>query len=78
MIIHSFESAGKMCDSGRHLLLDNDAIDGVTSFCRLKDVTNTCKCMRRGLSINWREFFSAKAAEDIKLVFIVYCAIKSK
>ena len=27
------------------------ALDGVTSFLRLKDVTNTCKCMRRGLSI---------------------------
>ena len=27
------------------------ALDGVTSFLRLKDVANTCKCMRRGLSI---------------------------
>ena len=27
------------------------ALDGVTSFLRLKDVTNTCKRMRRGLSI---------------------------
>ena len=27
------------------------ALDGVTSFSRLKDVTNTCKRMRRGLSI---------------------------
>ena len=27
------------------------ALDGVTSFLRLKDVTNTCKSMRRGLSI---------------------------
>ena len=26
-------------------------LDGVTSFLRLKDVTNTCKRMRRGLSI---------------------------
>ena len=26
------------------------ALDGITSFLRLKDVTNTCKCMRRGLS----------------------------
>ena len=31
------------------------ALDGVTSFLRLKDVTNTCKRMRRDLS------FSAKA-----------------
>ena len=27
------------------------ALDGVTSFLRLKDVTNTFKSMRRGLSI---------------------------
>ena len=27
------------------------ALDGVTSFLCLKDVTNTCKRMRRGLSI---------------------------
>ena len=27
------------------------ALDGETSFLRLKDVTNTCKRMRRGLSI---------------------------
>ena len=27
------------------------ALDGVTSFLRLKDVTNTCKRMRRGLNI---------------------------
>ena len=27
------------------------ALDGVTSFLRLKDVTNTCKRKRRGLSI---------------------------
>ena len=26
-------------------------LDGVTSFLRLKDVTNTCKLMRRSLSI---------------------------
>ena len=30
------------------------ALDGVTSFFRLKDVTNTCKRMRRGLSIGGR------------------------
>ena len=27
------------------------ALDGVASFLRFKDVTNTCKRMRRGLSI---------------------------
>ena len=26
-------------------------LDSVTSFLRSKDVTNTCKCMRRSLSI---------------------------
>ena len=45
-----------MCDSWRHLLLEKMtsfmALDGVTSFLRLKDVTNTCKRMRRGLSIS--------------------------
>ena len=43
-----------MCDSWRHLLLEMTsfmALDGVTSFLRLKDVANTCKRMQRGLSI---------------------------
>ena len=37
------------------------ALDGVTSFLRLKDVTNTCKHMRRSLSmcgsssVQWRK-----------------------
>ena len=34
------------------------ALDGVTSFLRLKDVKNTCKRMRRGLSIapeSWKK-----------------------
>ena len=36
-------------------------LDGVTSLLRLKDVTNTCKCMRRSLkiggssSVQWRK-----------------------
>ena len=42
------------------------ALDGVTSFLRLKEVTNTCKRMRRGLSIG-RSFFSAKAESWKKL-----------
>ena len=37
------------------------ALDGVTSFLRLKDVTITCKGMRR------REFFSAMAESWKKL-----------
>ena len=41
-------------------------LDGVTLFLRLKDVTNTCKRMRRGLSIDREE------TEDFKFVFVVY------
>ena len=36
------------------------ALDGVTSFLRLKDVTNTPKRMRHSLKY-WREFLSAMA-----------------
>ena len=45
------------------------ALDGVTSFLCLKDVTNTCKRLQRGLSIvkYWREFFRAKAESWKKL-----------
>ena len=40
-------------------------LDGVTSFLRLKDVTNTCKRMRRSLSnggsssVQWRKVGSS-------------------
>ena len=54
------------------------AIDGVTSFLCLKDVTITCKHMRRSLKY-WREFFDAVAESWKKLKtsnvfssFIVY------
>ena len=40
------------------------ALDGVTSFLRLKDVPITCKRMRHSLSI---EFFSAMAESWKKL-----------
>ena len=41
-----------MCDSWRHWKMTSFmALDSVTSFLRLKDVTITCKCMRRSLSI---------------------------
>ena len=53
-IIHSFESAGKMCDSWRHLLLINDVIHGVRR-CNVVFTLERCykymKRMRRGLSI---------------------------
>ena len=57
------------------------ALDGVTSFLRLKDVTNTCKRMRRGLSIGGSSSVQRRTvgeAEDFKFAFVVYCAIKSK
>ena len=41
------------------------ALDGVTSFLRLKYLTITCKGMRRNLRI--REFFSAVAESWKKL-----------
>ena len=41
-----------MCDSWRHWKMTSFmALDGVTSFLRLKDVSVTCKRMRRSLSI---------------------------
>ena len=42
-------------------------LDGVTSFLRLKDVTITCKGMRRSRK-NWREFISAMA-EILRMCF---------
>ena len=53
------------------------ALDGVTSFLRLKDVINRCKRMRRGLSIVGLLQCTdgmLEEAEDFK----VYCALKSK
>ena len=55
------------------------ALDSVTWFLRLKDVTNTCKHMRHGLGIGGS--FQCKGgkleeAEDFKFVVVVYCAIK--
>ena len=78
-IIHSFESMRKVCASWRHLLLQNDvimALDGVTSFLHLKDVTNTYTHIWRSLticessSVQWR---NVGRAEDFKCVFAVYC-----
>ena len=57
------------------------ALDGVTSFLRLKDVTITCKRMRRSLSIGgsssvqWRK---AEEAKDFECVCVVYCVLESK
>ena len=56
------------------------ALDGVTSFLRLKDVTNTCKRMRRSLSMGDLQCKGGKleVIEDFKFVFVVYCVLKSK
>ena len=57
------------------------ALDGVTSFLRLKDVTNTCKLMRRDLSFGGNSSVQGgklEEAEDFKFVFVIYCALKSK
>ena len=57
------------------------ALDGVTSFLLLKDVTNTCSRMRHSLTIggilqcNGRKLLEA---EDFKCVFVVYCVLDSK
>ena len=50
------------------------ALDGVTSFLRLKDVTITCKGMRRSLRIGGK----LEEAEDFECVFVVYCVLESK
>ena len=42
-------------------------LDGVMSFLRLKDVTNTCARMFASKSNYWREFFSAMAESWKKL-----------
>ena len=56
------------------------ALEGVTSFCHLKDVTNTCKHMRNSPTI--AGFFQCycrklEEAEDFKCGFVVYCAFES-
>ena len=56
-------------------------LEDVMSFLRLKDITNTCKRMRRSLSIdgvlqcNGRKL---EKAEDFKCVFVVYFVLESK
>ena len=57
------------------------ALDGVTSFLRLKDVTITCNRMRRSLVLagalqcNGRKL---EEAEDFECVFVFYCVLESK
>ena len=57
------------------------ALDGVSSFLRLKDDTFTCKRMRRSLSIGEiLRCYGGKLeeAEGFRCVFVVYCVLESK
>ena len=54
------------------------ALDGVTSFLRLNDVTTTCKLMRRSLSIGGSSSVQWRKAEDFSCVFVVYCVLELK
>ena len=58
------------------------ALEGVTSFLRLKDVTITCKRMGRSLSIGGSSSVQIggklEEAEDFECVFVVYCVLESK
>ena len=58
------------------------ALDGVTSLLRLKDVTNTCKRMRRGLSIGGSSSVQrrkvGKSCMKASNLFSSFCAIKSE
>ena len=52
------------------------ALDGVTSFLRLKDVTNTCKRRRHSPTIgeiSSVQWLKLDEAEAFKCVFVVYC-----
>ena len=51
------------------------ALDSVTSFLRLKDVTNTCKRMRHQLLVGIIQCNGGKLeeVEDFKCVIVVYC-----
>ena len=57
------------------------ALDGVTSFSRLKDVkthVNVCETVRRLAGFLQCNGGKLEEAEDLKFVFIVYCEFESK
>ena len=57
------------------------ALDDVTSFLRLKDVTITCKRMWHSLRIGGVLQCNGgklEEAEDFKCVFVVYCVLELK
>ena len=51
------------------------ALDAVTSFLRLKDVTNTCKHMRRGLSIGGSSWCEGGKFEDFEFFKICFLSL---
>ena len=58
------------------------ALDGVTSL-SLKDVANTCKCMRNSKKTKIVGFLQCNGGkleetEALKCVFVVYCTFESK
>ena len=55
------------------------ALDGVTSFLRLKDATyHMYSCLQTYSSTYRRDFFGEMAESWKKYVFVVYCVLKSK
>ena len=55
-------------------------LDGVRSYLRLKDVTNTCKCkVAVQLLAEFPQCNGGKLeeAEDFKCIFVVYCVLES-
>ena len=55
------------------------ALDGVTSFLGLKDVTYSCKCMRHNPTFGgFLQYNGGKLgeAEDFKCVFVVYNSVR--
>ena len=57
------------------------ALDGVTLYLRLKDVTNICKRMQHSPTIGRNiqcNGVKLEEVEDFKCVFVVYCVLESK
>ena len=51
------------------------ALDGVTSFLRLKNITNTCKHMGHSPTIGGN-FSVLEEAEDFKCIIVIYCVLE--
>ena len=64
-----------MCDSWRHLLLENDVIHGVrrcNTVFTLERRWNTCKRMRRGLSIGGSSLVQEHKESNFSLILVTY------